>query len=165
VSYVCVLYNNKNLILTHISLLGNSPVLFGHPNSVDEGRKLYSRRYLYSVSAHRADQRGINGNIKYGADSLVVSRQNPQLREEDGLQWLRYTSSRRQGAGALCLSYTRRQPVRVFRSSNLTSCYAPPEFDGGRTSYRYDGLCKFSVLRYIIPCTCFVSSAYIICLF
>lgn len=120
---------------------------------------MYSRRYLYSVSAHRADQRGINGNIKFGADSLVVSRQNPQLREEDGLQWLRYTSSRRQGAGALCLSYSRRQPVRVFRSSNLTTCYAPPEFDGGRTSYRYDGLCKLTCVE-IMPYTCFVSSPY-----
>ena len=146
-----MIYVNTNLILTHTSLLpDDSPVMFGHPNRVEEGCKLYSRRFLFSVSAHRADQRGINGNIKYGADSLVVSRQNPQLREEDGLQWLRYTSSRRQVAGALCLSYTRRQPVRVFRSSNLTTCYAPPEFDGGRTSYRYDGLCKLMCVE-IIP--------------
>ncbi|KAL9187368.1 hypothetical protein ACHAXT_001471 [Thalassiosira profunda] len=84
-------------------------VIFGHAG-VDEG-KLYSRKVLYANGAHRADQRGINGNVDQGSDSIVVSRQNPDVREEDGLQWLRYTSSRRQGAGALCVSHNRKLPV------------------------------------------------------
>lgn len=39
------------------------------------------------------------------------------------------------------MSYTKQHPVRVFRSSNLNSEFAPPQLDDGRTSYRYDGLC------------------------
>ncbi|KAL3791788.1 hypothetical protein ACHAW5_009421 [Stephanodiscus triporus] len=70
-------------------------VSFGHPQGVAEG-SWYSRRHLYSTYAHRSDQRGVNGNIHFGADSIVVSRQSPDHREEDGLQWLRYTSNRRQ---------------------------------------------------------------------
>ena len=114
-------------------------VMFGHPMNVFVG-ECYARRYLWSTFAHRADQRGINGNIKDGSDSIVVSRQDFAVREEDGLSWLRYTSSRRQGGGALCKSYQTKKPVRVFRSSNLRSPYRPEAFEGGRTSYRYDGL-------------------------
>ncbi len=44
----------------------------------------YSRRFLYSSYGHRADQRGVNGNIQLGADSIVVSRQSLDHREEDG---------------------------------------------------------------------------------
>lgn len=82
-----------------------------------------------------------SGNRKDGSDSIVVSRQDFDVREEDGLSWLRYTSSRRQGGGALCMSFRTKKPVRVFRSSNLKfSSYRPATFEGGRTSYRYDGL-------------------------
>ena len=58
-------------------------VSFGHIEGVSEGM-LFSRRCLYSNNAHRADQRGINGNLNIGADSIIVSRQCPQKREEDG---------------------------------------------------------------------------------
>ena len=72
-------------------------VYFGHPpQGVLEG-SLYTRRFLYSSNAHRADQKGVNGNMANGSDSIVVSRQSPDCREEDGLQWLRYTSNRMQG--------------------------------------------------------------------
>jgi len=114
-------------------------VVFGHPTNVSMG-ECYSRRFLWSTFSHRADQRGINGNIKDGSDSIVVSRQDFDVREEDGLSWLRYTSSRRQGAGALYMSFRMKKPVRVFRSSNLKSSYRPAAFEGDRTSYRYDGL-------------------------
>jgi alkylated DNA repair dioxygenase AlkB len=114
-------------------------ILFGHPSLIQEGDS-YPRRHLWTSYAHRADQRGINGNIRDGSDSIVVSRQSFALREEDGLSWLRYTSSRRQGGGALCVSYRTKKPVRVFRSSRLEGPYRPPAFDEDRTSYRYDGL-------------------------
>ncbi len=72
-------------------------VYFGHPpEGVLEG-SLYTRRFLYSSNAHRADQKGVNGSIVNGCDSIVVSRQSADCREEDGLQWLRYTSNRKQG--------------------------------------------------------------------
>ena len=139
--------------------------VFGHHQSVHEAQ-LYGRRSLFLSGAHRSDQvgantcdanflyiflvtfcriaqRGVNGNMKSGCDSVVVSRQAVHLREEDGLSWLRYTSSRRQGGGALLTSYRGRKPVRVFRSSKLASIYAPPEQEG-KTSYRYDGICKWS---------------------
>ena len=115
-------------------------VVFGHPKSSVSVGECYSRRFLWAGFAHRADQRGISGNIKDGADSIVVSRQDFNVREEDGLSWLRYTSSRRQGGGALCVSFRTKKPVRVFRSSNLKGSYRPVSFEGDRTSYRYDGL-------------------------
>jgi hypothetical protein len=58
-------------------------VSFGHPRGVVEG-SCHSRRFLFTSRAHRADQRGINGSMKLGSDSIVVSRQDPGLREEDG---------------------------------------------------------------------------------
>ena len=62
------------------------------------------------------------------------------LREADGLSWLTYTSSSKQGGGATCKSYHNESPIRVFRSSKLKSPFAPPQ--GKSTSYRYDGLYK-----------------------
>jgi hypothetical protein len=91
-----------------------------------------------------ADQRGVNGNIIDGCDSVVVSRQSRDFREDDGLSWIQYTSSRMQGGGALCKSFLSGHQIRVFRSSNLDSPFAPPPRDQGRTSYRYDGLYKIS---------------------
>jgi len=118
-------------------------VSFGHPpihNLITEG-SLYTRRHLYSTYAHRADQRGVNGNMVHGCDSIVVSRQSLNHREEDGLCWLRYTSNRGQGGGALLISHVRQLPIRVFRSSKINNTlYSPPEFHDGKTSYRYDGL-------------------------
>lgn len=58
-------------------------VNFGHPEGVLEG-SCYSRRHLYAMNAHRADQRGVNGNVLLGCDSIVVSRQSSDCREEDG---------------------------------------------------------------------------------
>ena len=126
--------------LTNPPTLDNGrSINFGHNPNILEG-STYSRRYLFSTHAHRSDQRGVNGNVLVGSDSIVVSRQSPDCREEDGLVWLRYTSNRRQGSGALCLSYTQQYPLRVFRSSNLTTVYAPPKLTTGQTAYRYDGL-------------------------
>ena len=76
--------DNENL-LSFLSRLRVKPplVAFGHPEGVLEGH-CYSRRFLYSIGAHRADQRGVNGNVNLGSDSIVVSRQSIELREEDG---------------------------------------------------------------------------------
>eukprot|EP00804_Cyclotella_cryptica_P011375 CCRYP_016037-RA/>CCRYP_016037-RA protein AED:0.06 eAED:0.06 QI:353/1/1/1/1/1/10/132/1126 len=118
-------------------------VTFGQAECLEEG-KCYNRRYLYSIYAHRTDQRGVNGNQTMGSDSIVVSRQSDELREEDGLGWLLYTSTRQQGALALCISHTNGSPIRVFRSSRLESDYSPPPMNSANnqqgTSYRYDGL-------------------------
>jgi hypothetical protein len=67
-------------------------VQFGHPTNIREG-ECKSRHFLFSEYAHRADQRGINGKITVGSDSIVVSRQSSALREKDGLDRLLYTAS------------------------------------------------------------------------
>ena len=46
-------------------------VQFGHPTNIKEGQ-CKSRSFLFSERAHRADRRGINGNITVGSDSIVV---------------------------------------------------------------------------------------------
>ena len=119
------------------------PIIVGHPppsTKIIEGKDFYSRADLFTTRVHRCDRRGVCGNIENGAESIVVSRQDEALREEDGLQWLKYTSSRRQGGGGFATSYKKYQPIRVFRSSSLNNMYAPPPRPGGYTSYRYDGL-------------------------
>mmetsp|Transcript_26613 Transcript_26613/g.54835 ORF Transcript_26613/g.54835 Transcript_26613/m.54835 type:complete len:957 (-) Transcript_26613:496-3366(-) len=115
--------------------------IFGRPTyEIAEGEDGLSRRYLYSVGAHLADQKGVNGNSIDGCDSIVVSRQSPMHRETDGLNWFTYTSSRKQGGGALFISYRNKSPIRVFRSSDLDSPFAPPIRENHLTNYRYDGL-------------------------
>ena len=119
------------------------PIIVGHPppsTEIVEGSDSYSRADLFMTRVHRCDRRGVCGNIENGAESIVVSRQDQALREEDGLQWIKYTSSRRQGGGGFATSYKKNQSIRVFRSSSLNNKYAPPPRQGGYTSYRYDGL-------------------------
>mmetsp|Transcript_17096 Transcript_17096/g.24178 ORF Transcript_17096/g.24178 Transcript_17096/m.24178 type:complete len:362 (-) Transcript_17096:674-1759(-) len=122
--------------------LGN--IRFGHPIPCMREGGLFSRAFLYSSYAHRSDMRGVNGNIKMGCDSIVVSRQDPRLQEEDNLQQLKYTSSRAQGGGALWQSFFKKRPIRVFRSSKLRNLYPPPNMSTNsgcvKTLYRYDGL-------------------------
>jgi len=123
---------------------------FGHPLfrrigdiAVLEGGGLYSRSDLVHSGSHRLDRRGIDGNKKAGVYAIVVSRQDNERGEGDGLCWLNYTCNTGQGAAAMATSYRTRKPVRVFRSSALQSTrspYAPPSRDKNATSYRYDGL-------------------------
>ena len=125
------------------------PIIIGHPppsTQIIEGRDSYSRADLFMTRVHRCDRRGVCGNIENGAESIVVSRQDQSLREEDGLQWLKYTSSRRQGGGGFATAYKKNQPIRVFRSSSLNNEYAPPPRPGGYTSYRYDGLYRVTFM-------------------
>ena len=123
---------------------------FGKVEGVDEGSvendanaRLYSRETMCFTGAHNQAQRGVGGSIDRGAESIVVSRCSERMREADGASWLRYTSTRRQGAGALWRNLKdNRQPVRVFRSSKLTNPWAPPLLNEKRepAQYRYDGL-------------------------
>lgn len=112
---------------------------------------VYSRETLMATRFHSSPQKGVSGSAILGAASIVVSRQSSQLREADGLLWLRYTSTRRQGAVALWRSLRDDKPVRVFRSSSLLSRWAPRKVDSAcqddnspsstnAAVYRYDGL-------------------------
>ena len=63
------------------------------------------------------------------------------MREDDGLCWLQFTGSKKNGGGALCQSYSKQMPIRVFRSSELDNPYAPlREEEEGKVLFRYDGL-------------------------
>ena len=121
------------------------PQHFGHPQhgEIREG-DLYSRAHLFKHRAHSSDQRGVSGNLTSGADAIIVSRQDPDLREADGFTWLRYTSSRRQGGGGLATSFLEQKPIRVFRSSSIAYGPTPTptliKKSSSTNIYRYDGL-------------------------
>ncbi len=97
---------------------------------------------FFFVNKNRHDRKWANGTSAEGCESILVESQDPTLREDDGLCWLQVTCSRSDGGGALCQSYVKKNPVRVFRSSELGSRYAPAvyEDENGRILYRYDGL-------------------------
>ena len=75
---------------------------FGKIAKVDEGEGVYySREHLCATGGHNQAQRGVSGSLERGAESVVVSRCSSKMREADGVSWLRYTSTRKQGAAAL----------------------------------------------------------------
>lgn len=125
---------------------------FGHPHHrkigkicIVEGGGLYSRKDLLQSGAHCLDMRGVDGNKDCGVCAIVVSRQDKEKGEGDGLKGLTYTSTVAQGAKAMLTSYWAEQTdpkksIRVFRSSKLKSVFSPPDRAGGPTLYRYDGL-------------------------
>ena len=117
---------------------------FGKIAKVDEGEGVYySREHLCATGGHNQAQRGVSGSLERGAESVVVSRCSSKMREADGVSWLRYTSTRKQGAAALWRNLvTNGQPIRVFRSSKLANAWAPPLLNGKKepAQYRYDGL-------------------------
>ena len=117
---------------------------FGKIAKVDEGEGVYySREHLCATGGHNQAQRGVSGSLERGAESVVVSRCSSKMREADGVSWLRYTSTRKQGAAALWRNLvSNSQPIRVFRSSKLANAWAPPLLNGNKepAQYRYDGL-------------------------
>ena len=117
---------------------------FGKIAKVDEGEGVYySREHLCATGGHNQAQRGVSGSLERGAESVVVSRCSSKMREADGVSWLRYTSTRKQGAAALWRNLvTNGQPIRVFRSSKLANAWAPPLLNGKKepAQYRHDGL-------------------------
>ena len=106
----------------------------------------------------------MSGNLRDGCDSILVSTQvsitldlydshfrlfyfdcilmfkDTHLREDDGLCWLQFTCSKKNGGGALSQSYSKELPIRVFRSSELDNPYAPIPDDEEQVFFRYDGL-------------------------
>ena len=147
-------HNKSNASRSQDILVGTKPrigVNFGHPKppSVISEGSLTSRRDMYQEFAHVSDQRGVSGNISDGADAIVVARVDGDFRERDGLSWLRYTSTRKQGGGAMATSYKNGNPIRVFRSSSANATSFRPIIHERRSSsrhqaavLRYDGLYK-----------------------
>ena len=120
-----------------------SSVKVGHPvREICEGKEVFTKAKLVETGAHKSDKKNINGTLRDGCDSVLVENQDPMLREDDGLCWLHITCSKSLGGGSLCQSYHNKAPVRVFRSSELESRYAPAlyEDEADTILYRYDGL-------------------------
>ena len=84
-------------------------------------------------------QGGVSGNGVLGCDAIVVSDNQPILREQDHFFWLLYSSNSFQRARAEFKSFEDKSPIRVFRSSQMTNRLAPPA-NNRKTQYRYDGL-------------------------
>lgn len=120
-----------------------SSMKFGHPGrEICEGKEVFQRTKLVESGAHRSERKDISGTLRDGCESLLVENQDPMLREDDGLCWLQVTRSKSLGGGFLAQSYQNKEPVRVFRSSELDSMYAPALYEDEADSilYRYDGL-------------------------
>lgn len=127
----------------HTDFATSSTVNFGHPSSdIIEGKEVYTKEMLIQSGAHHFERRWVSGTMRDGCDSILVERQDLLLREDDGLCWLQITSARHEGGAALYQSFTNKTPIRVFRSSDLDSRYAPDVYQDevGQTLYRYDGL-------------------------
>lgn len=106
---------------------------------------LYTRLELFNMGAHRMQQRGISGNMKAGADAMIVSG----LREDklgcDNFCQLVYAVEKLKGGMSVVMSYNENKPIRVFRSSNYKSPYRAITLNDTKESstvYRYDGLYK-----------------------
>ncbi|KAL7554908.1 hypothetical protein ACHAWF_018458 [Thalassiosira exigua] len=126
-----------------------STTRFGHVDreDVEEGKELYTRRDLARNGGHSTEVRDAHGNMREGCDSLCVGNLERDIREGDGLCWFLYSTDRANGGGALCQSYHKKRPVRVFRSSLRGGRFAPPfldveddEDEDSDVAYRYDGL-------------------------
>lgn len=121
----------------------SSAVNFGHPSSdIIEGKEVYTKDTLIQSGAHHFERRWVSGTMRDGCDSILVERQDLLLREDDGLCWLQITSARNEGGASLHQSFMNKTPIRVFRSSELDSRYAPDVYQDeiGQVLYRYDGL-------------------------
>ena len=87
--------------------------------------KNYSRKELLTLKAHQTDRRGVSGNAGVGADSIIVKNVNPSNGEADCGDHIFYYASSRLGGAALCESFLKGKPIRVFRSSTGVSPYRP----------------------------------------
>ena len=123
-------------------------VQFGRLVGLVEG-SLCGRIEMYARGMHNSDRKGVSGNAEEGADSVVLNSNDAGIGEEDSLTRIVYAATKRQGAGALALSFKKRLPIRVFRSSSGTSIYAPEA--GPRVLYRYDGLYHVTEAE-LVPC-------------
>lgn len=110
--------------------------IHGHVPGQNEG-DLYVRKEMFDTGGHRHFEGGVGGTATDGACSLVVSKSGDNQR--DGLEWLTYSSTRKQGACATFKSMKDKMPIRVYRSDALSSEYSPRR-SGSTTTYRYDGI-------------------------
>jgi len=151
--------NNSKRTMSH-HYTSRATTHFGHaqrsPDTnerIDEGKELYTRKDLVTLGGHLPEGKDVHGNMRDGCDSLIVGSLEKDIRETDGLLWLLYTSDRSNGGAALCQSYHKKRPIRLFRSSLLStgdrqnSKYTPPFLDveddleeDSDVAYRYDGL-------------------------
>ncbi|KAL7495054.1 hypothetical protein ACHAWT_003641 [Skeletonema menzelii] len=136
-------------ISNNTSQTHSTNIRFGHPPSRDmleEGKELYTRKDLITYGGHLCENKDVHGNMKDGCDSIVLANLEKDIREGDGLIWFLFSTDRSNGGGALCKSFHRKLPVRVFRSSTVSGRYAPPYLDDEENeeddeiAYRYDGL-------------------------
>ncbi|CAJ1953968.1 unnamed protein product [Cylindrotheca closterium] len=129
--------------------------IFGNKiNGLDEGT-LYSRAELFNMGAHRMQQRGISGNVKAGADAMIVSGLREDKLGVDHFCKLVYAVEQVKGGMSVMTSFNKGLPIRVFRSSNYQSRYkaiSMSEMKDSSTKYRYDGLYK--VVKKRDPVTC-----------
>jgi len=86
---------------------------------------LYSREELLELKLHQGDRRGVSGNIRVGADAIIVKNVNTEFGEVDSANQINYYASSRLGGGALFYSFLKKQPIRVFRSSSGNSNHCP----------------------------------------
>ena len=115
-------------------------IRIGHINGVSEGH-CYSRRSLFMAGAHQSDIQWINGDAHQGADSIILTKAEPNSTEDDCLAWFKCEAGPSNGGCALTTSLHKRNPLRVFRSSmQKDNQYAPPLTSEGFHSCRYDGL-------------------------
>lgn len=103
----------------------------------------YTRLELFNMGAHRMQQRGISGNMKAGADAMIVSGLREDKLGRDYFHQLVYAVERYKGGMSVMTSSKNGLPIRVFRSSNYESPYKASKMADAKnasTSYRYDGL-------------------------
>ena len=117
---------------------------FGALSHLIEEGHTYGRTYLLDNHALSNVQGGVGGTKSHGCSSIVVSRLSAKQNEEDSFDTLHYTSNGKQRGGALFKSWKTRNPVRVFRTSDLSNSYTvcrDGQIIADKTqSYRYDGL-------------------------
>ena len=120
--------------------------LVGQPAGIRSGYVFVSSKALRRTGVHRGGHRVVSGSSSRGAFSLLLSEYAILVGADEGSAFT-YAELVEDGAegssgggrdGArqwLQVSFERRQPVRVVRSSRLAgSRYSPP------SGYRYDGL-------------------------
>ena len=121
------------------------------PGLLKEG-SVYGRTYLLENHAISNVQGGVSGTINRGCSAIIVSRQSKEKNESDDFGVLHYSSNGNQRGGSLFRSIGTKQPVRVFRSSDLQNPYrACRGTENLKKMYRYDGLYRVESCFFVDP--------------
>ena len=120
---------------------------FGYIDGLREGH-VYTRRQLQDLGGHLAAQRGISGRSDIGADAIIVTGTREDGLGVDHFHFLVYAAESYKGANAMVLSFCRKYPIRVLRSSKYQSPFNVIDPENTLTTkaafYRYDGLYRIS---------------------